>query len=1026
MSAHGERLELRLFLEGEELPVISATVQIQTGAPASAQVEIIPLDSALALLPRTVVHLFYLDSGARAQKEYGQNAYKLLFSGEVFSASYTKSGAGSRSVVLGCLDMSNIWDTNYVYSYEWTTDDASAIIGNQANLTGAGTELGGFDDIINLPQLALAQMANRTAANPSHTKTVGALGGLLSILESLGGAKGKYIGVNSWATIEEARVRLMDQVAADSGATSKAIYDLGVMENWLTDQLGSMGAVISFRDLMGTVFQYIYYDVVPNPVGMYVAGDRGIPEYTGLTSTIAVTVPATSAQTSFEVHKDFYKETLHPMAKVIEDAFRAAGADDPALIAAGISAAMTESGLDPTALGEVVYRLDSNGNKAEKTALKIKKGASGAASEHQAVGLFQLGTWIGAAGHGHTPEALTDPILNAELITQDRAFGAWTKLIATEQDVGVLSSEFSRMVERAHNATDAGYAAWLARNQATAGIYFPSWTAGPPISWADVARAETATAVMAAGTSTGPRERLITQIFRPDIWYAIPPICNVLFPEETSSWNFDRQMMREITRLQLTTHNTIYQGGSLLARYYWAPNFEEVESLTEGGIGSVARKIVYAHEKFSGIIPRVERMSDVSFYANLRDKDVTAQKELDLEAARAPLSASEAAKVQIAASETVVNEVEEYAARVAAYNFLTYRYASRNASWSGRFTPRLVCGFPGLFINRPIPLNPADKDQLPIHFLGMIRSVAHSLSQGGGTTSVSFTHVRSHKTQNGLDDLFHKEVFDKENVKLSLQSQGTRIKIVEGMDEKSFALAKVAQQAFSVDKNSTSFKVGSLNYIGPDGGKVVAVKVHRTSEPTVGAALVGTPMTFSFAEFTVIEDTGAPQPLEDVIRPSWVSEEYTSENIGSLYEELFGCTDLKTAAAAGSDIPESLEEAVDALVGDYTKLFTGGAASGWINGKTRRGTASIPQVLTGFVSGQTETGEDIVEPGFHRYAFGPYAELEHLDLNIQLESRLNSEIKEQTIPTELDPRETRRDRVLAYDAELKRSRGYRG
>ena len=61
MGTQAAPLGLRLFLEGVEVPVISAQVTMQPDQPAVASIQIVPVDSALHFLPRTLVHLFYLD-----------------------------------------------------------------------------------------------------------------------------------------------------------------------------------------------------------------------------------------------------------------------------------------------------------------------------------------------------------------------------------------------------------------------------------------------------------------------------------------------------------------------------------------------------------------------------------------------------------------------------------------------------------------------------------------------------------------------------------------------------------------------------------------------------------------------------------------------------------------------------------------------------------------------------------------------------------------------------------------------------
>jgi hypothetical protein len=303
--AQGQALHLRLFLEGIEVPVITATVSASIGSAASAQVEIVPTDRAMEFLPRTTVHLFYLDyeqsvydlSSVQSVEEGTESSlqedtentdrvkpfdtnkfYKLLFCGEVFSYSYVKSGFGQRSVILQCLDFSNMWDTSYLYTLRWQQQSGgdgqgTAIVGNQSIFLGAGNAT---DDIVSQPERVVADMAaNRQLANnPSLESSTGIVGSLFSILELLGGVHGKHFGVNAWATIQERRIRLLDQLGGDSGATATKLYEQSVFSDWLLNKIGGGGAVMSFRDLISLINKYVYYDVVPNPVGRYIPGSN--------------------------------------------------------------------------------------------------------------------------------------------------------------------------------------------------------------------------------------------------------------------------------------------------------------------------------------------------------------------------------------------------------------------------------------------------------------------------------------------------------------------------------------------------------------------------------------------------------------------------------------------------------------------------------------------------------------------------------------------------------------------------------
>src|SRR6516165_3858182 len=98
-------LHLRLFLEGVEVPVISAQVSINVFAPATAAVQVVPLPQVLALKPRTMVHLFFLEeplikngqstrqslASFTKDSKAADDCYKLLFCGEVVGFSFSKT-----------------------------------------------------------------------------------------------------------------------------------------------------------------------------------------------------------------------------------------------------------------------------------------------------------------------------------------------------------------------------------------------------------------------------------------------------------------------------------------------------------------------------------------------------------------------------------------------------------------------------------------------------------------------------------------------------------------------------------------------------------------------------------------------------------------------------------------------------------------------------------------------------------------------------------------------------------------------
>lgn len=291
----GKPLHLRLFLEGEEVPVIAAQVSINTSSPATASIQIIPLDEGMDFLPRTMVHLFFLDTRVdttQGPQQPGASAlkgtYRLLFSGEIVGFAYSQTPA-SRGIILQCLDFSNYWDSANVMAISY--GPGGNAFTNDGSVNGALS--GMFTDI---PGDSAAEHLVRWVKSPPVTPGLtgisGLAGGVIHIMEAMGGVPGHFKGVNDFYTIAELRCRLLNQITAEENdSTAARVLSINVFEEWLKNGIEQAGGNITFRDVMKLLFQYIYYEFVPNPApkfdeGSSTAGGGGFkatayPEVTG-------------------------------------------------------------------------------------------------------------------------------------------------------------------------------------------------------------------------------------------------------------------------------------------------------------------------------------------------------------------------------------------------------------------------------------------------------------------------------------------------------------------------------------------------------------------------------------------------------------------------------------------------------------------------------------------------------------------------------------------------------------------------
>jgi len=322
-------LGLRLFLEGLEVPVISATVDINEGAAAVAQIEIVGLDSAMKFKPRTMVHLFFFDG---ADYKYGpqtvkkttdarrtdpsdpfspmvpsktettrrtlDDRYRLLFMGELFSYTYQKAGSGARSVILNCIDFSNYWDTSFIFQ---VTGEESLLDVPQIQPFITGSDAFASNLVEGNVGLLITQLKAQTQLSQSVLPGDGSvqfLSSLVGILEMLGGVsvlddskppdpkdpKSTYTrysvhgGLTPWHTLSERRVRLLDQIATDDGKTASNMFEQEKFEQFLKRQSDLTSSVLSFRDILNLLLGHIYYATFPNPCGRLLTGEPFTPK----------------------------------------------------------------------------------------------------------------------------------------------------------------------------------------------------------------------------------------------------------------------------------------------------------------------------------------------------------------------------------------------------------------------------------------------------------------------------------------------------------------------------------------------------------------------------------------------------------------------------------------------------------------------------------------------------------------------------------------------------------------------------
>lgn len=897
-GAVAKPLRLRLFLEGIEVPVVSANVQIGTNAPAVASIQVVPLDQATELRPRTMVHLFFLDqydveappdaatdleNQDLAHPDLRKN-YRLLFCGEVVGFSFVRTPS-SRAVILQCLDFSSYWDSCHATAIDWgLTGNA---FNNDSFLTASNPSL--FDNIINQQPTVVLNWLRSRPETPSLKSMSGLAGGIIRMLEAMGGISGHEKGVNDFFTVAELRCRILAQIAAEENdQTAVNILDGKVFSEWLKNGLENIGLQVTFRDMMKMLFQYIYYDMVPNPAPYYQPAKAPSIFTQKVTSdTIASSPVGKAAITFIRRMKDNVSSQKDERI------------DSPASKSVVVGTI--------TDIDDVSAKLRGLSAKAASKALEKLRGAR----DHLS---------------------------------------------------GVVNGGFQASNNPLPKVVDLLEAAAVA--------------------------AETSTTKVSSTTKTetdATSSRLVTQIIRPDVFFAAPPRCNVIFPEQYSQIAYDRNFLSEVTRSHLIIYSQLLTNGPgndarLFSDSVVVPSIASGSKIISKYGGPATYRALMDHEVHTGIIPRSEWLPS--------------------SAAGAPGGGGD-----------LRGERLGWGKKAALFHFFKYRFGGRTVNLAGRFNPYLVCGFPGLVITRPLKiagdlefLKSTDEDLLekiqasndiPMQLVGMIGAVSHNVDQGGGTTTVMMHHSRHHGGKD--DDFLNIQISEEKSVPrvirtvldLSLirdnkefrdllvgvtpqesdETTASAAFFEQKKKEVLFSTKKVSlgveeesdirlQMLFRVDRNlhdtgfirtakgdiegvksgtNIPFPAGRLTK-GSKGrfGKIIGVEVLDGTVDSIPEA----GNKDAYRKVAIYEErnvtVSVAKPPESIMHPSWISQAYNNENIGSqIYQKFFGVESIVdevsfTGLSAGDFISNgkglvvnsndfSNEKDLDAAIQDFAK-----------------------------------------------------------------------------------------------------------
>jgi hypothetical protein len=718
-----QRIGLRLFIEGIEIPIISASVNSQPNSPATCSIQIPANDYALKFKPRTLVHLFFFDfyngapgtsqlfvagEGLRRQERVDRDPeldgilpperfesteeqdlvdrenrnFRLLFGGEIIGISTVKTPT-TRAVVLQCLDWSSYWDFAYQYQVRGMSLGGGGI---RAAFTGAATNV--FNSFLDGSADIVTGLMSRPPRNfPELRGTL--LGGLVHLIEAIGGTYfGNNIirGTNDFFSLAEMRLHLTQQVGANPFPNRDEVRLLRArgFGSLFRRSLSNLGKMVSIRAVINALQKYIFHEVVPIVTPRYIppGSDPNLPNVervslredpaTRSLHRAAVAIKARAEQTKERQESAVDDETAAQASRNLRNSMVriARFCDRAAARTRNIQIART-SGDSPYApifdMPGISEAFASSGSRFNRVLFETRT-SSGTTQNVGGFTVADLGSGTSGSSGRSSAQNRFPPANTA----------AGQRVV---QNMDAVITEMDRVLNSTH-------------------LRRPRRGTGQPAK----------------------PQRLLAHLYRPDVWMVAPPRCNVFFPELYSNFTYSRSFMQETSRLMLRTHSAFFGSDFLFDGFYMAPSRLTGERrgrpIGGGRTGNDPPDISDApawfvrdmmnHELYTGIIPAFERMSDLNLHA-------------------------------LRGGSTVIGGVRVgYAQLAANHIFFQYRFRSRQLQLTGKFNPFVALGFPAVVIDKYLPQDRLDNAEYDAAIAARL-AVAASEGEGllGGPTEES-------------------------------------------------------------------------------------------------------------------------------------------------------------------------------------------------------------------------------------------------------------------------------------------------
>lgn len=941
-----QRIRIRLFLEGIEIPVISAQVTAAPNSPAMGVIQIPPLVEGTRLLPRTIVHVFFQDAyasmnpfllespvagksetenhdpdareaeeaaggpeekkqtpetptaikavpcGDTTPKEWSNRRFKLMFGGEVVGFAWTKTPM-NRSLILQCEDWSNYWD----YAYQWSNTGIFGP-GQKAIFSGGATNL--FTDFLSSKGSMLTSIIIQGKCN-TFPQLRGLAAGIVRLIESIGGSyytkpkdsKGnaprKFGGQNIFFSLAELRLHITQMITAfESDPTSKKLLSRSGYGGMFNRALGGLGQQVSIRKAISAITKIMFHETYPQPCPRYKPGKGTDPSGTR------------RVRIASDPKLSFFVQQANLAVRSIENIQRSLdGLKENPL---GGERSFAQANRDAMKVNAQRIRIIVDGLQKGRTEMRSRE----------------------------APDILIS-IYTTAISALKRAQSLATKWRPGLHKNNWVQKQFEPKLEEA--------ALQLRRVRELTVNTVPLKEIEPA--------------------------RLVQQILRPDIWFGSPPRCNVLFPDMYEQLSYRRAFLQEPTRFLLKVNDEFFGEDFLFDRFYFAPQAGSLKK-TKANLRDVLKNDMLDHELFTGILPVFEKMGEFNIFA-----------------ARSNRGQKVDGKV------TKVS----FAQRSANFIYFKHRFNARQFQIEGRFNPYVAVGFPGVIIDRWIDQRQAERIRLMreafastdeetrrlllpkytaeligANYLANFTEVTHQVSQANlrGHTSLRCTYARSPSEDTsflGVTDAVQTvkkrqdgdaqrttdvAALDRPAVGSIGPNQGKITNVKEVTDK--YAPEDFSNDSFFGDTDPEEdierwqkagtrlpwFFGGSRRAGGTDLPRIeVPIGLPVTPKTLGGQAGKALEVFLEDPEQSVVWrafaiDEEVPRfkleevdiPAEELIRPGWYGDVWSPSKIGTVYQDFFGIGSITEPTAvldaAGDQKTSAIEKFEEAMEASET------------------------------------------------------------------------------------------------------------